>query len=107
MAIPKRNLRGLSDIRTHSGSVDRLFLPHKAYLKLATLEMEKERRNMEKKSATHRVNIIDERFREIVTEKESLVRMLDEHNRDSVPVDDCEKKPNISRSKETGFKFKY
>jgi len=44
MAILKRNIRNLQDIRTHSGRVDEAHQPYKAYMKIAALEMEKVRR---------------------------------------------------------------
>ena len=68
MAIPKRglqNIRTLPDIPTHAGMVDQTFIPHKAYMKLASLEMEKARRGKERESATHRIDIRDARVQEV------------------------------------------
>ena len=39
MTVPKGNMRGVQDIRTHSGTVDRVFVRSKAHLKIACLEM--------------------------------------------------------------------
>lgn len=80
MAIPKRNIRGLQDIHTFSGSADQKFLPHKAYMKISCLEMEKFRRGKERESAAHRVKNIDARFREIEAEKDVLLRSLGERD---------------------------
>ena len=73
MAIPKR---GLQDIRTYSGRVGQTFLPHKAHMKLACLEMEKVRREKEKESAMHRVKDINARTREIEQEKSALLQRI-------------------------------
>ena len=59
MPIPKKNMRGLQDIRTLSGNVDQTVIPYKAYMRLSCLEMEKFRRGKERESAMHRVNNID------------------------------------------------
>ncbi len=70
MAIP---IKGLPDLRTLSGRVDQTFIPHKAYMKLACLEMEISRRGKERESAMHRVKNIDDRFKEIESEKNALL----------------------------------
>jgi len=76
MAIAKRNIRGLQDIRTLSGRVDQTSLPYKAYMKVASLEMEKVRRGKERESASFRVKNIDARVEEIEDEKASLLQAL-------------------------------
>ena len=76
MTVPKGNMRGVQDIRTHSGTVDRVFVRSKAYLKIACLEMEKERRGRERDSAAHRVANIDARFHDIDAEKTVLLNGL-------------------------------
>ncbi len=43
--------RGLRDIPTLSGRVDRVSLPYRAYLKISCLEMEKVRRARERVAA--------------------------------------------------------
>ena len=78
MPLAKRNIRGLQDIRTHSGRVDETHLASKAYLKVACLEMEKVRRGKERGSAAHRIEDIDARFDEIEAEKARLLRSLSE-----------------------------
>lgn len=82
MAIFKRNIRGLQDIRTHSGRVDEAHHPYKAYMKVAALEMEKARRGNERESAMHRVRNIDARFKEIDAEKAAMLQALEERNSD-------------------------
>jgi hypothetical protein len=81
MAIPKKNVRGLQDIRTLSGNVDQRSVPHRAYMRITVLEMEKARREKEKESAMHRVKNIDGRFREIEAEKDELLRAVGERER--------------------------
>jgi hypothetical protein len=76
MPSAKRNLRGLQDIRTLSGRVDEASLPHRAYMKLACLEMEKERRKAERNSAVQRVRNIDARIRDIETEQAAVRRTM-------------------------------
>ena len=64
MAVPQHNLRGVQDIRTHSGRVSEATVPHKAYMRLACLELEKFRRGREMASALSRTASIEGRFRE-------------------------------------------
>lgn len=74
MPIP---VKGLTDIRTHSGSADRTFLPHKAYMGLSCLELEKTRRQTERRGASRRIHDIDIRFAEIDRKKRQLLDALD------------------------------
>jgi len=76
MAIAKRNIKNVRDIRTHSGAVGQALEPHEVHMRLCVLEMEKARRSKERESALRRVNSIDERFREIEEEKSDLLHAL-------------------------------
>ena len=77
MAIRKRNMRGVQDIRTHSGMVEQgATPPYKAYMKLSCLEMERFRRGQERESARQRMEMIDARFQEIEAEKKELLQAL-------------------------------
>jgi len=87
MAIPKRNMRCLQDIRTLSGGVDQTALPHKAYMKVACLEMEKARRGKERESALFRVKTIDARVEEIEDEKAALLQAQAERDEERSPAD--------------------
>ena len=49
-------------IRTLSGRVDQLSLPYRSYMQITCLEMEKARRDMEHKSASQRIALIDARL---------------------------------------------
>ncbi len=75
--MTKRILRGVQDIRTRSGSADEGAIPYKAYMKLSILEMEKFRRGKEKQSALDRVDHIDQRFRDIEAERQSIMTTLE------------------------------
>jgi len=76
MAIPKRTVRGVRDIRTYSGKVDIFSEPYRAFMQISALEMEKARRGQERESAVQRVRQIDARFREIEKEKAYLLKGL-------------------------------
>jgi len=75
MAFPEK-IRGLQNIRTLSGKENQALPPHKAYMRIAFLEMEKKRRGEEKNSALARVKNIDARFNDIDAEKEALLASL-------------------------------
>jgi hypothetical protein len=70
MAIPAK---GLNQLRTLSGRVDQLSLPYRSYMQITCLEMERARRNMERKSASQRVALIDARIQEIEKSKQELL----------------------------------
>jgi len=77
MAISEKRIRrGLQDIRTLSGKGSQALTLHKAYMRLAFLELEKARRREEKNSALTRVKNIDARFKDIDAEKEALLDSL-------------------------------
>lgn len=107
MAIPRRGLR---DIRTHAGRVDRTTLPHRAYLKLSCLEMEKVRRGKERASASYRLADIDARFKQIEAEKAAVreaLQVLEERDggkRSALPGPQIQPGPRRSTS---GFKLRY
>ena len=73
MTKPKTNLRGVQDIRTHSGRVSALSEPYRAFMRISCLEMEKVRKTKERDSALHRVALIEQRFREIEAEEAELL----------------------------------
>ena len=76
MAVIEKKLRGLQDIRTLSGKGSQALPPHKAYMRIACLEMEKARRGEERSNALARVRNIDARFSDIDVEKEALLNSL-------------------------------
>ena len=110
MAPPKRKrtLRGVQNIRTLSGRADEKFRPHKVFLKIACLEMERERRGHERRSAAERVEVIEERFREIDAEKRELMAELAAQKPEKRPGEPAgEPAPGKPPRDGSGFKFKY
>jgi hypothetical protein len=77
MTILRRSLR---DVKTHAGAVGTASNSksrHAVCLKIACLELEKERLGTEKQNALSRVLGIDARLREIDEQARGLVRLLD------------------------------
>jgi len=104
----KSNLKGMKDIRTHSGRVDRVGVPYMAYMKISCLEMERARRERERRAAMSRINIIDSRLAEIDNEKDGLLVRLGERDQDKPR----ERKPGLRDPEPTGhqnegFKIRY
>jgi hypothetical protein len=97
LSAHKRNIRGLQNIRTHSGSVEQKSEPYRVYLRIGALEMEKARRGKERQSAMTRVRNIDERFKEIKDEEAALLQGLEEEK---------EGKESVSQ-RSGGFKIRY
>ena len=71
-----KRTKGVEALRTLSGRADHAAEPHRGYLRLACLEMERSRRGQERKSAMDRVRSIDDRFQEIDVEQATLLRCL-------------------------------
>ena len=107
MPIAKRNLRGLQEIRTMSGRVDEAFVPHRALMKLACLEMEKARRRTERNVAIRRVKSIDARLQDIESEEAAIRRTMAGEADDPARVSPaCGVGPGHPRGKRA-FKVKY
>jgi len=109
MAIAKRTIKNVRDIRTHSGTVGQTLKPHEVHMRLSVLEMEKARRGKERESAILRVRSIDERFREIEKERSDLLmtltgqtRGLPHSGREIVKEQGTDACPGMG-----GFQFKY
>lgn len=73
MSIPRKRMK---DIKTHAGIVDQTFIPHKAFMRISCLEMEKAHRMRERDNARLRIDAIDARLKEIEDEKESLLNRI-------------------------------
>jgi hypothetical protein len=76
MIPPPRIIRSVKDIRTRSGTPDQTLVPYKAYMVITALEMEKFRRETERKNLMVRLEGIDNRLRAIEVEKTALIRRL-------------------------------
>ena len=68
--------KGLNDIKTHAGTVDQTFLPHKAFLRLSCLEMEKAHRIKEMESSRWRIEAVKKRLKEIEIETDTLMNRI-------------------------------
>jgi hypothetical protein len=73
MTIPRR---GIQDIRTLTGKVRKITIPHEAYLRISHIEMEKARKTMESEKARQLMADIAARLAEIEAEKASLLQSL-------------------------------
>ena len=105
MSVPQRCMRGLQDIRTSSGSVGPADVLSKAYLKIACLEMEKERRGRERASAAHRVENINTRFQEIEAEEQAILGALGlQHGHAGPPAPSSSARPQQGQG---GVRIKY
>ena len=108
MAPIKKAVRTSQNIRTLSGKADDKFLPHKVFLRVACLEMERERRGQERRCAAQRVYLIDERFREIDAEKRELMAGLAGPKPERRPAEVPSAPPPAKLLRGgNGFKFKY
>jgi len=76
MPTPQKRARSHKNIRTHSGSVGPLTNPSTAYLRIAILEMEKERRGREREVTLDRMESLTARFSEIDAEKAAILDTL-------------------------------
>ena len=104
MAIPRR---GLTNMRTLSGRVDQVTLPYRAYMQITCLEMERSRRDTERKAASKRVREIDARLGEIDKEQKELLRAVaDPKKAGSSRLPGLELKPARPKSA-GGFKIRY
>lgn len=104
MAIPSR---GVKNLRTFAGRVDQVAIPYRAYMTVSCLEMEKARRNQERKSARQRITDIDVRIAEIEAQKAALLRSAGDVIQHK-PLDDGTSEPRPApRQGKREFKIKY
>ncbi|MBZ5553934.1 MAG: hypothetical protein LAO21_14535 [Acidobacteriia bacterium] len=78
MPIP---IRGLKTIRTFAGKTSRTFVPHKAHLQIACLEIEKTRCATERTNELRRLAELDSRLREIEAEQAALMQALSDRSK--------------------------
>ena len=105
--MTKRIMKGLQNIRTISGRGDDISIPHKAYMKLSVLEMEKYRRGKEKESALERVRNIDQRFQDIEAERQKLILSLEAQGADRRPISKLRGPEAAPRTTTGPFKIRY
>lgn len=106
MPVPKPAVRGVEDIRTHSGRTEETRLPHQALLRVAWLEMEKHRRVEEKRSATRRVRSIERRVEEIEAEQDELMKKVSAVRRRRAAGREESRSPGHPPS-HNGFRLRY
>lgn len=79
MPIPqKTSLKTLKTIRTSVSLLDRVVKPHKAYLRIGSLEMERARKLTERRAVQAKLDEIDARCAEIDAEKCFLLTLIGE-----------------------------
>jgi len=76
MPPPPRTLRSLRDIRTRSSAPDQTIVPHRAYMAITALEMERTRRQTERQGLVSRLKNVTVRMRNIDREKAVLLDRL-------------------------------
>jgi hypothetical protein len=104
MAIPAK---GLNQIRTLSGRADQLSLPYRDYMQISCLEMERARRNTERKSASQRIALIDARIEEIDKTKQDLLQAVSASG-EGAPAGQPGSRPEPAPRRNTGgFKIRY
>jgi hypothetical protein len=75
-------------------------------MQITCLEMERARRNQERRNASQRIAVIDARLREVEAEKAALLQSVGE--RITVPVPAPAAESELSpRSAKKGFKIRY
>jgi hypothetical protein len=79
MTIPiqRRPLRGVSDLRTLNGRSNAPISPHKAFLRISFLELERTRRLQEARTCHDRCEATRQRFREIDAEIDAIRARLE------------------------------
>ena len=83
MTIPRR---GIQDIRTLTGKVRKITIPHEAYLRISHIEMEKARKTQESEKARQLMADIAARLIEIEAEKENLLQTMGERGGSATPA---------------------
>ena len=99
--------RGLQDIRTMSERISDTDNPQRKYLALAMLELERARRNKEKRSASRRVANIDQRLADIAAEQTELLAAAEAELDASVLARRLGLAPSAEAQSENGFKLSY
>ncbi|GAN32161.1 MAG: hypothetical protein DYG83_11175 [Candidatus Brocadia sp. AMX2] len=78
MKMPMKR-KSMNDIKTHAGTVGQTFLPHKAFMRISCLEMEKAHRIREMENSRRRIEAIKKRLSEIESETNNLLNRIKEN----------------------------
>ena len=105
--MARRIFKGVQDIKTVSGRVDGQSTPHRVYMRLSVLEMEKFRRGKERQSALEKVSNIDRRFEEIEAEKREILTSMEAHGGQPGCPHEPEEQAAAPRAAARSFKIKY
>ena len=68
--------KSVNDIKTHAGTVGQTFLPHKAFMRISCLEMEKAHRIKEMENSRRRIEAVKKRLKEIEIETDNLMNRI-------------------------------
>ena len=104
MRTAQKRMRTVQDVRTLSGARNNLSQPHRGYMRIACLELERFRRNQERESATGRVRQLDARFREIEAEQALILDML---GKDKAAPGSRRPSSSPVEAQKAGFRLKY
>lgn len=107
MSLQRRPSRGLSDLRTLAGRSDTQISPHKAYLRITFLELERARRMQEVRTYHNRFEAISGRFREIDGEIANIRASLDSTAPRARAVQAAPRSPVGLRPATRHFQFNY
>lgn len=100
-------LRGVQDIRTHTGRVSAMNEPYRAFMRISCLEMEKARKTKERDNALHKVELIEKRFREIEAEEAELLAAHGHVANSGAAQTPGGASPDRAEDKATAFKVRY
>jgi len=107
MIPSQRMIRGVKDIHTRSGTPDQVLVPYKAYMVITALEMEKFRRETERKNLMVRLESINNRLRVIEAEKTALIRRLGKGPAGKTIKSSLPAKASTPNGRAGGFKYQY
>jgi hypothetical protein len=107
MPHPARILRSVKDLHTRPRATDQVIAPYQAYMAVTALEMERARRQTERRNLLARLECLDARLQRIDLEKTKLLDGVDK-----VPgARPAAQRGNVRRSSGSqpagGFKHQY
>ncbi len=77
MPHPARIVRSVKDLHTRPRATDQVVAPYQAYMAITALEMERSRRQTERRNLLARLQGLDARLQSIDTEKATLLARLE------------------------------
>jgi hypothetical protein len=107
MPSATRTLRGLDSIRTRSGAPDQTLVPHRAYMAITVLEMEKARREGERQNLLSRLRSLDARLGSIEAEKSRVLERVGQLPGRPGGAQPRSSHPQPAPARSAGFKHRY